>query len=140
MDPRSVVGMETAPKPGRGVPPKKDKPQAKRKVVLVGGVRAPGPGSGCACESFYLCSLETAALLGGGAHPVRRRRLSGAASEEGEDWGAATPEVPERAHRPEVSVLQEAPDPKERLRPEEAAEDPVWGEPGVDRVAVQVAP
>lgn len=31
MDPRSVVGMETAPKPGRGVPPKKDKPQAKRK-------------------------------------------------------------------------------------------------------------
>lgn len=31
MDRRSVVGMETAPKPGRGVPPKKDKPQAKRK-------------------------------------------------------------------------------------------------------------
>lgn len=31
MDRRSVVGMETAPKPGRGDPPKKDKPQAKRK-------------------------------------------------------------------------------------------------------------
>lgn len=31
VDRRSVVGMETAPKPGRGDPPKKDKPQAKRK-------------------------------------------------------------------------------------------------------------
>lgn len=76
---------------------------------------------------------ETAALLGGGAHPVRRRRLSGAATEEGEDWRAATPEVPERAHRPEASVLQEAPDPKERLRLEEAAEDPVWGSGPVPR-------
>lgn len=31
MDRCLVVEMETAPKPGRGVPPKKDKPQAKRK-------------------------------------------------------------------------------------------------------------
>lgn len=31
MDRCSVLEMETAPKPGRGVPPKRDKPQAKRK-------------------------------------------------------------------------------------------------------------
>lgn len=49
---RSVLEMETAPKPGRGVPPKKDKPQAKRKVALVGGVRALGSRSGCECEGF----------------------------------------------------------------------------------------
>jgi hypothetical protein len=48
----SVLEMETAPKPGRGVPPKRDKPQAKRKVALVGGVRVPGPGSGSVCEGF----------------------------------------------------------------------------------------
>lgn len=52
MDRCSVLEMETAPKPGRGVPPKKDKPQAKRKVAWVGGVRAPGSGSGCVCEGF----------------------------------------------------------------------------------------
>lgn len=89
---------------------------------------------------LFLCPLETAALLGGGDHPGRRRRLPGAASEEGEDWGVATPEVQERAHRPEVPVLQEAPDLKDRSRLEEASEDAVGGEPGVDRVAVQVAP
>lgn len=52
MDRCSLLQMETAPKPGRGAQPKKEKPQAKRKVALVGGIRAPCSGSGCVCESF----------------------------------------------------------------------------------------
>lgn len=78
-------------------------------------------------------SLETAALLGGGERPARCRGLPGAAREEGEDSGAATPEVQERAPRQGGAVLQEAAHRKERLRPPEAAEDPVGGEPGLSR-------
>lgn len=128
----SLTEMETAPKPGRGVPPKKDNPQAKKKVApWVGrggrhGARAPGRAASASAPPL---PLETAAVLGGG-HPGRRPR--GAASEEGQGSGAATPEVQGRARGPEVSLRPEAPGPQERLGPEAAA-DPVWGEPGTDR-------
>lgn len=129
----SLTEMETAPKPGRGVPPKKDNPQAKKKVAAwVGGggrhgARDPGRDASASAPSL---PLETATVLGGGGHPGRRPR--GAASKEGQGSGAATPEVQGRARRPEVSLRPEASGPQERLGPEEAAADPFWGEPGTD--------
>lgn len=55
MDCSSVVEMETAPKPVRGVPPGKDKPQAKRKVAALVGGGGRWAGAGPRVRGLLLC-------------------------------------------------------------------------------------
>lgn len=74
--------METAPKPGRDVPPKKDKLQTKRKVSASLGGKGSfllrGPGGGAWVRSIRVPDLlvETAAILGGRDCSDHRRSLS----------------------------------------------------------------
>lgn len=97
--------METVPRPGKGVPLKKDKLQAKRKVKDLDEKGVLAWGRGAEYQMAFDLPVETAAVLGGRDRSHRRRSLSRAPSQKEEESGAPPPEAEERSQLEEVLEL-----------------------------------